>query len=355
MAASRKRLFEDLSEIQEGAAGQLHCAVQYISPVKKSQTGIGYYTGTVTDGNRTARIVGFDETTQKQLSSFQNSSIQLQNCNIKKSRSDELEIMIGRNTIIQKSPKKFDISFEKSVQNDEVESSTLEVKKIADLREIDIGTAVSVKARIAAVEPARAVSTGVVQDIVIADGTGSIRMSVWEINVDKIQLHGSYQFTNLYVRTYLDEKYLTLSRKSVYEVIADDLISAVYNEEVDCDDLLTNATIVGTQNFNVHYSCFNCSTKLPDETDDALIRCTKCKVLQSIRNRDCKVSCNVFFQTDTEVKLLKASTDIVQQIVGTEVDFFSKKVELLMLKEKRSCVSYSRNTSFVKTIQFNSQ
>ena len=61
MANNHKRSFQDLSDIEVGVASELHCAIECVSPVKKSRNGVNYYTGTATDGKRKARLVGFDE------------------------------------------------------------------------------------------------------------------------------------------------------------------------------------------------------------------------------------------------------------------------------------------------------
>ena len=83
-------------------------------------------------------------------------------------------------------------------------------------------------------------------------------------NVDQLHLQNTYRFTNLYVRTYLDEKCLTLSQKSGYEVIADESIPQLAIMEENFE-VFKNAMIVGTQHFNVNYPCINCYQKLPDE------------------------------------------------------------------------------------------
>ena len=96
---ARKRLFDDLSEIE---TSDLHCAIQ---SVKKSQYGCNYYTGVATDGNKKVQQVGFDERSQAKLSTFHKSrdAVKIQSCNIKRNYSDELEIVIGRSTVIRKS------------------------------------------------------------------------------------------------------------------------------------------------------------------------------------------------------------------------------------------------------------
>ena len=98
----------------------------------------------------------------------------MQNCNIKQNRSNDFEIIVGRNTIVQESSIKFDIS--ESISTD----ADAPVVTIVQLAKVDDGRAVSLIARVMEKEPARVVSTGVVQNVLIADEGGSIRLSIWE-------------------------------------------------------------------------------------------------------------------------------------------------------------------------------
>ena len=68
-SSPQKRLFEDLRSIEPSTAA-VHCAIEVISPVKKAKSGVSYFDGMVTDGQRKVRIVGFDEGTQEKLSAF---------------------------------------------------------------------------------------------------------------------------------------------------------------------------------------------------------------------------------------------------------------------------------------------
>ena len=58
---ARKRLYEDLLSIEEPVStAEVQCVVQSLSDMKKAKSGVEYYDGIVTDGNRQLCIVGFD-------------------------------------------------------------------------------------------------------------------------------------------------------------------------------------------------------------------------------------------------------------------------------------------------------
>uniref|UniRef100_A0A1X7V9J9 Uncharacterized protein n=1 Tax=Amphimedon queenslandica TaxID=400682 RepID=A0A1X7V9J9_AMPQE len=58
---STKRLtFESLSDIKkEGCNAEFHAAIEFLSPMKKSNTGREYYHGKVTDRGSSFRIAAF--------------------------------------------------------------------------------------------------------------------------------------------------------------------------------------------------------------------------------------------------------------------------------------------------------
>ena len=115
MAAKRKLQFSDYSEVNSEASNvDIHGVVTSLSPVKKSRAGSNYYISQVCDGKQKLRFVGFSTTQQKQLTEMKEKkqSIELQNCQIKKSirDSDKLEILLKGATKILPSTKQFDVT-----------------------------------------------------------------------------------------------------------------------------------------------------------------------------------------------------------------------------------------------------
>ena len=114
MAAKRK-LFSDYSKVEsEDPNADIHGVVTSLSPIKKSRIGSNYYIGQVCDGKQKLHFVGFSTSQQKQLNELkdQSQSVELQNCQIKKSirDSDKLEVLLKGATKILPSSKEFDVS-----------------------------------------------------------------------------------------------------------------------------------------------------------------------------------------------------------------------------------------------------
>ena len=98
--ATRKRLYEDIDDFDElnepVPNASIHAAVMSLSPYKNGENA-SYFDGTLTDGTRKIRMIGFSSDQQKKLSSYQESQhpIILNNCEIKQSRQgDQYEILL---------------------------------------------------------------------------------------------------------------------------------------------------------------------------------------------------------------------------------------------------------------------
>ena len=94
---SQKHSFEKLSDIQDTEVdADVHFAIQSLSPMKKVKLGVKYFDGTVTDGSRNLRIVGFDEKLQIKLSTLTENKnpVKVESCQIKQSRNDDFEILL---------------------------------------------------------------------------------------------------------------------------------------------------------------------------------------------------------------------------------------------------------------------
>ena len=66
--------------------------------------------------------------------------------------------------------------------------------------------------------PACAVSTGIVQEVTIGNLTGTTILSMWDVNIDKLEESKAYDFKKVYVKTYEDEKTITFSSKSFFNI-----------------------------------------------------------------------------------------------------------------------------------------
>ncbi len=261
------------------------------------------------------------------------------NCQTKNNNCNILEIIVNRTTQITESQKKLNINIEP------VKTETATDVNVIDINSVDDGNIVNLTAIIVSIAPPRVVATGIVQDIQIADSTGEIPLSAWDVNVNKFEQSQIYFFRNLTVRTYRNKKSLTLTKQSSYTITQTELL---INDDTDPLQQFTNASIVGVQHFNSHYSCVNCSSRLVN-TDNEYGRCSKCSILQSVSICKVDVSCNIFFQNNQNSILLKVSTGIIAMILGQAVKF--TEVALLQTTSKIN-ITYNEKGKYVTDITF---
>ena len=208
---SRKRLtFESLSDInKEGCNAEFHAAIEFLSPMKKSNSGREYYHGKVTDGGSSFRIAGFDSKSRAKLSAISaaKSPVHLTNCRVKKSNYDDaMEVIVRPTTEIEPSPRTIEVPVPEKAK-------TMSISEILDAAD---GVLVNLGCKVIDVAPARVVRTGRLQEVTLADQTGTIKLCCWEKNVGQLEEYSSYDFTNLFLGTFRDEKTLTLRGNSSF-------------------------------------------------------------------------------------------------------------------------------------------
>lgn len=287
---SKKRSFESLLQIDdETPNAEVHFGVEMLSPVKTSMKGVEYYNAKVSDGSKKLRLVGFDSASQKELAKFveKNSPIKASNCSIRKKGNDELEIYVNKGTQFTASPRK--LTFEHIQQRSSVSTN------IGSVPDIDDGTLVDFSAKVTRLCPPRDVSTGVLQEATLIDESGSITMSLWNKNVDKLKESCFYKFRNATVITFRNEKKLNYGYQSSH--VEDENIT---NIEEDVKPIQNDQVeLIGIQSFSVHYWCIHCDSRLMIENQE-MSCCEKCHLLQYVEHCQSQITCKVLFQIDDE-------------------------------------------------------
>ena len=78
----------------------------------------------------------------------------------------------------------------------------------------------------------------VIEDIIIADSSGTSKVPVWEGYVDLLEVGSSYSLTNFVVREYVGSKYLSMPREGAQFKMIDSIGSV----QQQCDQDLANIT-----------------------------------------------------------------------------------------------------------------
>lgn len=111
-----------------------------------------------------------------------------------------MEIIITTATTFSKSPKKINVPVEEA----SLASSPSTLDTIPKLQNIIVQTKV-----LAIKQPLEVKPSLFKQDVIIADATGTARLTVWQEDINKLCVGSSYIFDKLTVRSYDGSKYLT--------------------------------------------------------------------------------------------------------------------------------------------------
>lgn len=144
------------------------------------------------------RLVGFKRSQRHLLSDFERSSdaVFLENCQVKKARlSEELEVLLKSNTSVCKSPRKFQLPASATSPDPFI--------SVKDAVSKPVFYKVSFKAKVVTVdEPVKLAGGLTKQELTLADATAPVRLTLWQGDVNTLEVGESYAFENLMVKTF---------------------------------------------------------------------------------------------------------------------------------------------------------
>ena len=276
--------FEDVSEVvATSPSARIHGIVTSVSPMKKSRT-CNYFDGEITDGKTSMRLFGFDSGSgvRKRLVEFEEreESVVLSRCEVKHSRQgNQLEILVGKYTDVEKSEKSFDVQ-----PRDLADKKFGKVIVLEELGELEQFQRITVSVKVICVQEPSEVGNGKKkQDIIAGDSTGTAHVTIWEKEIGTMEEGKSYRLSGMVVREYGGMKFLSISKdNSAIEEIDDiGVVKEDANQSSKSDSAhFKNARIVGVLNLESYHVCMKCKGKVVLDDDDG--KCIKCKMVQCI-------------------------------------------------------------------------
>ena len=153
-----------------------------------------------------------------------------------------------------------------------------------------------------------AVAAGIVQEVTVTDESASIITSAWESDVDIFQVCQTYNFYNVRVRSFRNDKLLSLTRQSKYSLCEDPAKQVLVEQEENDAECRTigNAAIIGLTNFVIHRCCKKCKGKL-NPKNTALWVCCNCSMVQTITNVTIEFSATLTFEIAPQEQSMTSS------------------------------------------------
>ena len=288
------------------------------------------------------RFVGFASTHQKILKEFlqKRKSVELQNCQIKKSNrdSDKLEVLVKGATKIHPSTKTFDVS---AVEFNNTEATRITLDQVEQKRAYTI-TNIDVKV-ISCGEPLT-LGTRQKQEVKVSDGTGSAVVQLWEENIGLLEEGRSYQLTNFRIIEYENVKYIiAMCWEGSEATLIEDLEGVVTSVDpavtkAECT-ILKQPKIAAVFKLETFFKCLQCGSRTEPADGNETRCCNKdCGILNDSTFCEKFISAEVLVVDGDNRIRFTAFGDIVNDLVGktdvspTEEEFLRSPIFQLKLK-----------------------
>ena len=282
--AARKRSIEEVDRLdlltRPVQNASLHAAVTSLSSVKKGRNS-NYFDGTLYDGHRQIRLVGFLPAQQKKLDGFWTTkkAVAVKNCEVKQSRQGggQMEVILKTSTEISASSRDLDASVFSTY---EPEASMI---KLGDIGLLDNYQKVTAEVKVLMIMEAIEVSGGKKkQDVTVGDKSGTVKVSLWEEHIDTLQKETSYRLKNFVVREYASQKYLSMPKAGAVITPIDNIGDVVQpvSENASSTDIF-NVEIIGVPQLDCYKACLKCKARVEPLTPH-LGKCSKlgCGMMQ---------------------------------------------------------------------------
>jgi len=340
--AARKRLFDEVDNFDSidkpVSSANIHGIVTSLSPVTKGRKSV-YFDGTVSDGASNIRLVGFNSKQQKRMEDFMSKRqpVQLTDCEIKQARrGNKMEILLKANTTIGESPKKIE------VLSVEFKDHTPSLVTLHELQGVDTYERVTVDVKVTRVSEVETVGTGKKkQDVTIADGGGTAKVTLWEEHIGELRNNICYNLANFVVREWGGRKYLSIARDSTISCIGDigDVNEGDENEEIH---ELKNVQIVAVSQLDKYKACMRCKARVEPSSMEGFARCSKpeCTMLQKFEFCTAQIAVKLLFMANGKIYSLSAYGKIVQDLAGV-ADYAQVTDEILLLLPMLKSITYN--------------
>ena len=149
-------------------------------------------------------------------------AVEISNCEVKIARQgDGYEVMLKRTTTIKESPRKMDVA------------TLMPESNIVMLSSVDGMEKIIVNVKVLEVKEKGDVGGTIKRDVIVADASGVVRVSVWEGHVDVMEKGKCYNLKNFMIQQFQRTKYLTMPKEGASIILIDDIGVVVEQGETE--------------------------------------------------------------------------------------------------------------------------
>jgi hypothetical protein len=304
----------------------------------------------MSDGKKRMRFVGFQQDKQEKLAEItkEGEPIVLSNCSVKKTRNgDGLELIVKDQTEISRSPKKFELQTKPVQLQDTNVSKEIALNQLKDQLPFQ---RVTIKAKVLEIGDTSKLDDGrQVQQVVVADDTTTVELSLWQEFVNTVTLGKSYELSNLIVKMFNDRITLYTPRENAHITQIEDLKNVVsLVQSIKRTKSLPNSKVIAVSDFSSGFVCISCNTGYiePINANKEFGRCTHCPTTVLLTTCNFRVSAllTVLSSEGFQIKL-SASNSILASIAELPL---SEVTDLSFLSAPPFTVVYNNNMTIVE-------
>lgn len=316
MMATKKRLideFDAITHANPSKCAKVQGVVSSISPMKPSSSGTSrYFDGELSDGQTTLRLVGFDNKQQQKLAEFQDKQepVSLIECEVKPGKwGSQLEVIIGRNTQVIKSPTKFDVTVPPACQSMFDDMSLDELQNKINYQRVKVQVKILDEKAVMEVK-----HDLMKQDYIVGDATGITTLTTWKNNTGMFEVGQSYELSGVMVKDFNGKKYLSVPKENCKVSIIDNIEDVKdMDEATQTERNFKNATVIGVMSLETYNSCKNCKGKV-EVTSRNIGQCRRCGMIQRLDKCKIETSAKLMVEAGEHIYTLTAFTPILQKM-----------------------------------------
>lgn len=251
--------------------------------MKVSQSKNDYFDVTLQMKDKTLRGICFSpDETKPMKSKYESSSpLKLTTYTIKRNKyTDEDEVHINKRTKIS-DPAASELDFDIKALKPDKDLSTLTT--VNDIIEHNTKSEVNITGRVSFQGNAETVQANVKTlkelETVLTEETESIRLVLWETDIDQVQNGLTYNLTKALVKNFQNNKYITLNRQST---ITQTQMKVQRSDERLIDNQLNTVCCPadGVEKVTTYLSCKKCNAAFPLNADKKVPQCANCGCAQ---------------------------------------------------------------------------
>ncbi len=154
-------------------------------------------------------------------------------------------------------------------------------------------------------------------DVILSKSTGMTRITLWQDDIEKLEVAKSYHIQNLVVRSYDGSKYLTSPKSGSTIMPKDDMGAVEEPEDHEDKNKLDDADVIAISYITAYKCCMSCKRKV-DSLDDRIGRCTKCCTTQHLDKCNLQMSAKLIIGNQDRTHTLHAFLPMIRRITNAD-------------------------------------